>query len=52
MWIEDVRSNLSRFVQRSKIAWFHYEKEIAKQEAVKKSQDIEEFIQEYGEKKL
>lgn len=49
MWIEDVRTNLSRFVERSKIAWFQYEKNISKQEVARKSQDIEEFIQEYGE---
>jgi hypothetical protein len=52
MWIEDVRTNLSRFVERSKIAWFHYEKEIAKEEAPEKSQTIEEFMQEYGEKDI
>lgn len=43
MWIEDVRSNLSRFVQKSKIAWSHYEKELTK-----KGMDIDEFIEEFG----
>jgi hypothetical protein len=43
MWIEDVRLNYSRFVERSKIAWSHYEKEVTK-----KSLTIDEFIQEYS----
>lgn len=30
MWIEDIRPNYSRFVEKSKIAWSHYEKEINK----------------------
>lgn len=45
MWIEDVRLNLSRFVQKSQIAWSHYEKELTK-----KGMDIDEFISEYGNK--
>lgn len=46
MWIEDVKLNFSRFVERSKIAWSHYEKEVTK-----KSLSIDEFIQEYKSEK-
>lgn len=43
MRIEEVRLNLSRFVQKSQIAWSHYEKALTR-----KDMDIDEFISEYG----